>query len=160
MSDANAGTRVAIFVDESLADEVVQGLDREGASDVERHTHEGDQTRILPFIPIVIGATIGVHALAALIISWRDHHQCRTLIDARKDDLEQIIDCRIKDGRIIVVANDGTQVQIIDAPNAFDLTEVLKAGVSSTGDAVKAAAEAAGATVRGPEPAPADPAAS
>jgi hypothetical protein len=148
-------TRVIFFVEESLADEVEQGLLKEGASDIERRTGErGD--RILPLIPIVIGATIGVTALANLVISIRGHSQCRTLIDARKDELEQRIDCRIKDGRIIIVANDGTQVQIIDAPDAFDLTEVLKAGVSSTGDAVKTAAEAAGATTRGPEPADAD----
>jgi hypothetical protein len=153
---AHDSLQVEIFVpDEELAKEFKDELTRQGVQAVEHRKASPDEAedRFFPIVAVVIGAVIGVHALADLILRWRDKHHCRTLIDARKAKVKQELDCRIKDGRIIVIAKDNTKVEIIDVPEAFNLTEVLKAGVSSTGEAVKAAADAAGATARDPEPA-------
>jgi hypothetical protein len=153
MSDVGteATVRVRFLVHEELADQVEQGLREEGATDVERTTEEPG-TRFA-FIPIAIAAVIIAGGVAKLIKSLRAQDDCRTTIDARGDDIETTYDCTIKDGRIIVVAGDNTKVDIIDAPDVFDVTEVLKAAASATGEAVKKAAEAAGGTTLGPEPA-------
>lgn len=152
---AEAVVRVRFLVDDELADEVEQGLREQGGTDVERTTSE--PTERFPFIPVAIAAVIAAGGFAGVIDAIRGRRRCRTMIDARGDDIETTYDCKMKDGRIIVVASDKTQVEIIDAPDAFNLTEVLKAAVSAGGDAVKGAAEAAGATTRGPEPATENP---
>jgi len=154
--DTSESLDVEIFVgDEGLANAFQEELAKQGAQEMEvrKASPEEADTRVFPIIPVVIAAVIGIHALCDLILRWRDKHQCRTLLDARKAKVKQEIDCRIKDGRIIVIAKDKTKVEIVDVPQAFDLTEVLKAGVTSTGEAVKAAAETAGAVATDPEPA-------
>ena len=59
----------------------------------------------------------------------------------------QQLDCSIKDGRIILVTEGDTKVEIVDVPEVLDMSEVLAAALSSGAEAVRAAAERSGARV-------------
>lgn len=111
---------------------------------------------ILPVIPIVIAAVIGVAGLARLIFYIRDKTRCQVIIDARSDTVRHQVDCSIRDGKIVVLTKDGEKVDIQGAPEILDVTEIARAAVSGSADAVKKAADAVGAIVR-TEPVPASP---
>jgi hypothetical protein len=83
---------------------------------------------------------------------WRKGHMCQEIIDAREKPLKREKDCSIRDGRIIVIASDKQKVEIHDVPDSFDLTKVIEAAIKSGGEAVKAAAEAAGGKATQPRP--------
>jgi hypothetical protein len=147
---ANEQLSLRVGIPEDLAAEIKQELTEAGAQDVR---DVDDRRGLLPIIGAVVAAVIGVSALAELIMRWRDKHRCQQLIDARAGEIKQSVNCDIRDGRIIVVTGDNSKVEIVDAPKGIDLTEVLKAAMSGSADAVKKAAEDGGAQVEGPKPA-------
>jgi len=124
-------------------------LDLREAGAEEIHSNAGDEG-ILPIL-IVVGAIAVVTAAADAIERWRKGHQCQQLIDARGDNIVVSKDCTMKNGRIIVVASDNLKVEISDVPDGLDIGKVLEAALSSGADAVKAAAEAAGAKAGDPQ---------
>jgi hypothetical protein len=129
--------------DEEIAAEIREELGKLGAEDV----HEVDQKGILPIIGIVIAGVIGLGGLASLAMWIRGKFGCQQIFDLTGSEPKKTIDCATRDGRIIILAKDGIKVEVIEVPEAFDLTAVLKAGVTAGGDAAKEAAKAAGATV-------------
>jgi hypothetical protein len=134
------------------AEELLKGA---GAGEV-KTTGEG-QEGILPIL-IVVGAIAAVAAAADAIERWRKGNMCQQTIDARKEKLVVSKDCSFKNGRIIVISPDDLKVEIHDVPDGIDISKVLTAALSSGADAVKAAAEAAGAKAGDPQPADPPPA--
>jgi hypothetical protein len=96
-------------------------------------------------ISLTIAAVIGIHAISELILRWKAKRGCQQIIDARQDEIKTEMNCKVKDGRIIVVSRSGEKVEIVEAPQGIDLTEVLKAAASGGAAEVKKAADAAGA---------------
>lgn len=134
--------------DSSEAREVEALLVSYGAENV-RTTGEG--ARGVVFIPIIVGAVIGVTALVDLYERWRKNTMCQEIIEVRKDGSTVIKrDCSIKDGRIIVISPEGMKVEIHDVPDGVDVNKIVEAALKSGADAVKAAAEAVGAKADGP----------
>lgn len=144
--------RVTIVVgeDSKEAREVEQFLADAGASEI--NTTGEDELGIAPIL-IIVGAIAGVTAVADLVRRWIDKTRCQQLIDARGDEIKVTKNCDIKDGRIIVVSADDQKVEIHDVPDGIDVTKILEAALKSGADAVKAAAEAAGAKATDPKPA-------
>lgn len=146
---AMTDVQLRIHVDESEATEIEQSLREVGATDVERVRQDG----ILPIVGIVVAAVIGVSALVDLIQRIRRQHQCQEIVDCRGDEVKIAKNCDRKDGSIVVVSKDKQKVEITDVPDSFDLTEVMKAALTAGADAVKSAADAAGAKAGDPQPA-------
>jgi hypothetical protein len=129
--------------DEALADEIQRWLEDQEAEGIRRREEHG----ILPILPIVIGAVIAAGGLATLVMFIRAKTRCQVLIDARGKTIHKEIDCKIRDGRLIILTKDGEKVEVVEAPEILDLTEITKAALTAGAEAVKAAAEAAGAKV-------------
>ena len=135
------------------ARELAGQLEERGAENV--RTTGGGQGIL--FVPVIVGAVIGVVALADLIERWRRNHMCREIIEVRKDgSVVNRKDCEFRDGRIIAISPEGMQVEVHDVPDGVDVTKVVESALKSGTDAVKAAAEAIGAKVTGPAPASAE----
>jgi hypothetical protein len=125
--------------DEQMAADVQEWLDKNKVPNTP--PPEG----ILPIIPIIIGAAIAVSALVELVKYIRDKNPCLVIIDAQTSPVSTTVDCDDQSGRMVVITKDGSKVDIHDAPRLFDPTEVAKAALTSTADAVKKTAEALGA---------------
>jgi len=123
-------------------------------SEVERELADLDATEVdVPTQPptgfepisITIAAVIGISAISELILRWKAKRGCQQIVDARQDQIKTEMNCKVKDGRIIVLTRSGEEVEIVEAPQGIDLTEVLKAAASGGAAEVKKAADAAGA---------------
>ncbi len=131
--------------DQQVADDVQQWLKDN------KIKYEPPPHAIVPIIPIVIGAALGAAAIAALVEYIRRTHACQQTIDARRTPVVTKTDCSVRNGRVIVITKDNQKVEIHDVPQIFDFTKVAKAALSGAADAVKKAAELAGAkTTVGP----------
>jgi hypothetical protein len=129
--------------DSQLADELERQLADVGASAIHRREEYG----LLPLLPIVLGAVVALSGLSTLVMWIRAKTRCRSIIDVRGGTVSQQLDCSIKDGRIIVVTEGDTKVEIVDVPEVLDMSEVLAAALSSGAAAVREAAERSGARV-------------
>jgi hypothetical protein len=129
--------------DSGLADELERQLQEAGASAIHRREEYG----LLPLLPIVLGAVVALSALSTLVMWIRAKTRCRSIIDVRGGTVAQQLDCSIKDGRIILVTEGDTRVEIVDVPEVLDMSEVLAAALSSGAGAVRAVAERSGARV-------------
>jgi hypothetical protein len=132
--------------DAELADELEQRLVDVGASAIHRREEYG----LLPLLPIVLGAVVALSALSTLVMWIRAKTGCRSIIDVRGGTIAQQVDCKVRDGRIIVVTEGDTKVEIVDVPEVLNMSDVLSAALSSGAEAVKAVAERAGAQVEVP----------
>jgi hypothetical protein len=117
-----------------------------GATDVQVKEPEPG---ILPIVGVVIGVIVA-GAIADLIRHWRRDHECRTLVDARGDEIKMAKNCDFHDG---VVSKDSQKVEISDPPDSLDLNKVVEAALRQGADAVKSIADAAGAHTTSPAPA-------
>jgi hypothetical protein len=138
--------RVAVEIglsDEAMARDIEQWLKKSDASNVTVTEQRG----ILPLIPIVIAAVVGLAGLGSLVAYVLQKFGCQVTLDCRKEPVKKDIDCRIRDGRLIVITKDSMKVEVIEVPKVVDFTEVTKAALTGSADAVKKAAEAAGAKV-------------
>jgi hypothetical protein len=124
-----------------------------GATGIEQSPVAG----VLPLIPIFIGGVVGVTAISDLVNRWRQNHMCQQILEATKDGVKMTKDCSMRNGKIIVVVSDQRRVEIHDVPDGFDATKVVEALLRSDADAVKAAAETAGAKATDPKPGPPNP---
>jgi hypothetical protein len=102
-----------------------------------------------PFVtPIIVTALVTVAAAAAIIDWVRRRTQCQIILDVRQaGTFSKTVDCRVRDGRIIVLAQDGTRVEIHDVPELFDFGAIVDAGLGGGGAAVATAALRGGASV-------------
>ncbi len=137
--------KIRVIFPTSLEDDPALDLTQVGATEV----HVEEPHGVVPLLGIVVGAVIGVNALAELVMRWRDKHRCQQIIDVRGNKIETKVDCDIKDGRITIITSGDDKIEIVEAPNGFDLAGVLKTAISAGGSAAKNAAQAAGATVAG-----------
>jgi hypothetical protein len=153
MSAMTEGVRVRIVVDDSSeARDVESVLEESGASHI--HTSgEGFENKGIVPILIIVGAIAGVAAVADLVMRIRAKTQCQEVIDARQAEIKVTKNCDFRDGRIVVISADSQKVEIHDVPDGLDVTKVLEAALKGGADAVKAAAEAAGAKASDPKPA-------
>jgi hypothetical protein len=150
MADAQDMLKVEIKVDElPELDEVHDDLVAVGATDIEVPP-EG-QT-VLPLL-VIVGAIAGAVALADLIMRLRAKTSCQEIIDARGESVKISKNCDFKDGRIVVISSDAQKVEIHDVPDGIDVTKIVEAALAGGAEAVKAAAEAAGARATEPQPA-------
>jgi hypothetical protein len=143
---------VAIMVDDvDKAHELERLLLSEGAQDVQVSKSDS-KVEGLAFIPIIVGAVIGVSALVDVYVRWRKNHMCQEIIDARdKGKPEITVNCDIKDGRIIVLLPEG-KIEIHEVPDGVNIADLLQTALSAGAEAVKTAAEKIGAKVDGPKP--------
>jgi hypothetical protein len=140
---ATQGAPVSIRLDDrQLADELAESLRLMG-SDVEMTEERG----ILPILPFVVAAVLGAAGMAQIWMFIRGKTQCQIIVDARGDSIKKEIDCRIKDGRIIVLTKDAERIEIVDAPPAIDFTGITQAVLTGGADSVVDAVEKAGAKV-------------
>jgi hypothetical protein len=102
-----------------------------------------------PFItPIVVTAIVSAGALASIVEWLRKRTQCQIVLDARQPaSITKTVDCRVRDGRIIVLASDGTRVQVVDVPELFDFNALIHASLTGGSDAIASAALEGGASV-------------
>jgi hypothetical protein len=107
-----------------------------------------EERGIVPLLPFVLAGLLAINSIASLIMWVRSKTTCRTIIDARDDELRTDIDCRIRDGRIIVIANDDTRVEVTDAPPMLDLTKVLASALGGTAASMVSVLETTGASAR------------
>lgn len=146
---AAAAVRVRIQVDdEHEAREIAAVLRVAGATRVGRLRHEGS----LPVVGTVVMADAPVDTLAAVAQRWRAAHGCRETLDCRDGAVRLTKDSSRQDGSIVVVAADRRLVYVTDVPAAIDLTALATAALHEGADAVRRAAEAAGATASEPQP--------
>lgn len=142
MSDTNEA-RVSFSIgldDGEVADDLQNWLTENGATELSREMRKG----ILPIIPIVIGGSIAAAAIAQLVIRIRDNYECQQLFDFRSNGIKHVVDCRFKNGKILIIADKDQQVEITEAPDILDFTEIAKTAATAGADAAKAAVEAAG----------------
>jgi hypothetical protein len=138
--------------DADQARELEQLLQDAGAQEVETREADPGEVRGLAFIPIIIGAVIGVTALVDVYLRWRRNHMCQEIIDVRKEDKPVITkNCEIKDGRIIVLLPEG-KIEIHEVPDGVNVGDVIKAAINAGAEAAKAVAEKLGVKVEGPKP--------
>jgi hypothetical protein len=137
--DEQIRIKVGVF-EEEVGNELETVLRNHGATDIDIQTQHG----ILPIIPIVIAASIGIAALAQVIITGRREMQCQQIIDARVTPLEHRIVCNIKNGKIIVLTKDDEKVEIVDVPELLDFTKFGEAIAKGNADVLKALVESAG----------------
>lgn len=141
----DTGQRVEFrFADPAMADELEAHLAEQGVTDVERRTEEG----VIPLLlPIVVGAALGGGALTGIILWIREKFGCLMVVDARGDGEPKISQhCEDRHGRVILIAADDAKIELQDVPPVFDFTAVAKAVIEGGAEAVKEAAESAGAT--------------
>ena len=138
-SELPVAFRIGI-ADEALANEIEAWLETNGGSDLEVQDLHG----LLPLIPIVIGGSIAAAAITSLIFYIRSKGECQQLFDFRSGEIKHHIDCRFKNGRIIVIADNNQQVEISDVPSAINFTEIAKTAITAGADAAKGAIEAMG----------------
>jgi len=132
------------LADDQLANELEQWLTEYGVDNLSRREEFG----VLPLLPIVVGAFIGLAGLASLVMWIRSKTACQVLIDVRGKKIQKEIDCSIRDGRIILVTKGNVKVQLVEIPQLLDMEKVLTAAISANAEAVKSVAEAAGARVQ------------
>jgi hypothetical protein len=144
MVDADAPqVQVSIGTDSAERAGVYESdLKAAGATSVATHDHS-NENGILPIIAIVVGAVVVAGAISDLIRKWKDHGQPEQIISYHDGKVDvQIVD-KIHNGKIIVVADKDTVVQIDDLPDSVNITDIAKAAVSagagSASDAVKKA---------------------
>jgi hypothetical protein len=129
--------------DPELARDAEQWLVSHEAARVSRR----EQLGILPIAPIVLAATVALPLLSALVMWVRSKTRCQVIVDARGEKVVSDVDCRVRDGRVIVLTAGDTKVQLTDIPELFDMTKVVSAALLGDASAVKAAATDAGAKV-------------
>ena len=86
-------------------------------------------------------------ALVQLLMWIRSKTMCQIVIDATGPSISKQIDCRVRDGRLIVLARENVRVEVKDLPLAVDLTEVVKAALGGDAASIQSAAEAVGGNV-------------
>ena len=139
--------RIEIRVDSPEASqEVATYLKEQGAGDIEQSEDVG----IVPVIglPFVIAALVGAAGLASIVVYIARTFGCMVVVDARGDDIKVNRHCEIRGGRVILVAGEKTKIEVSEISPLFDFTAVAKTAVEQGAEAAKAAAEAAGATVK------------
>jgi len=130
--------------DRRVARNVARELNRLGAASVEFGQGRG----VDPHLPLTIFATVSsVAVIGSLALSWVQRRGCQVILDVRGGKVRKEVDCRVRDGRLIIIAVDGISVQITDAPQLVDLTSIINAAITAGSDAVKALATASGARV-------------
>jgi hypothetical protein len=127
---------VKLTVPSDMIEELKGELAEAGASDIEAPEFKAG----FAIIPVAIAAVLAVSALGDLIMRIRAKRQCRQIIDARGDEVKTKVDCDIKDGRIVVIARSGDEVEIADVPDGVDIAKVIEAAMAGGGDDVKKAA--------------------
>jgi hypothetical protein len=151
MSATHDAFQVELVVDQvSELEGARQDLEEAGATKV--HVPDDGGQDILPIL-VVIGVIAGITALADLVMRIRAKTSCQEIIDARDGKVKISKNCDFKDGKIIVISGDDQKVEVHDVPDGFDVTKVVEAALKGGADAVKAAAEAAGAKATDPKPA-------
>ena len=114
-----------------------------GASDVQV-TDNTDKFGILPLIPIVIAAVIGIDALVDIIRKWRLEHQSEQIISYKDGKVEVRIVEEIKNGKIIILADKGTAIDVEKVPDNIDMAAVAKAALAEGADIAKEMIDMAG----------------
>lgn len=131
------------LADNDLADDIESWLQEHDASGVARLEQRG----LFPLLPLVVAGVVAGTVIVQLVMHIRDKTRCQVLIDARSQKIHKEIDCRVRDGRLIVLTSDRFKVQISDGGKLLDMTEVVTAALSGGWEAVSKAAEALGAHV-------------
>lgn len=143
MEDAGPRQRIQLaFADPVMAAEARAWLEANGGQDIETRELQG----ILPVaLPIIVGAAIAAGAVAGIVAFLRQKFACLLVVDAREATPKISTDCSDRNGRTILIAPKDVQIELSDVPPVFDFTAVAKAAIEGGADAVKSAAEAAGA---------------
>ena len=131
-SDSNIPFEV-VFREASLVPEATAELSAAGEMDIRLPEEKG----FFPIVPVVIACVIGISGIAALIAWVVSKRRCQVILDARTEPIRKEIDCRIRDGRLIILTKDGERVEIVEVPPAIDFTEIAKAAVTGGASLVK-----------------------
>ena len=131
------------LADQDLAREAEAWLAEHDASNIRLR----EQLGVVPLLPLALLATVAIPTLAALFMWIRSKTGCQVIVDARGEKIVTDVDCRSRDGRVIVVTKDDTRVQLTDVPELFDMNKVITAALTGGADLVRDAAKLAGATV-------------
>jgi hypothetical protein len=119
-----------------MIEEMRGELAKAGATDIEAPEPKAG----FAIIPVTIAAVLAVSALADIVMRIRAKRQCRQIIDARGDEVKTKLDCDVKDGRIVVIASSGDEIEIADVRDGVDIAKVIEAAMAGGGDEVKKAA--------------------
>jgi molybdopterin/thiamine biosynthesis adenylyltransferase len=144
MNATNNLVSVQIETDTHDQSDAIQAYLREaGASDIEV-TDNTDKVGFLPLIPIVIAAVIGIDALVDIIRKCRIERQPEQVISYKDGKVNIRIVKGIKNGKIIILADKGTVVDVEKIPDNIDMTEVAKAALTVGADIAKEMIDKAG----------------
>lgn len=127
------------FSDLVLADEA-KGLLGEGEGQLE----DVEVAGILPIVGAVIAGAIAAAAVTKIVTHIIQTRQCQQIIDARSGKVEVTVNCEIRNGRIIFIADKDQQLVVTEVPDVFNATDVAKQALTEGASVAKAAIEAAG----------------
>ncbi len=142
-----AERRIEIRVDSSGAsDEVAAYLAEQGAVGIE----QSEEVGVLPVIglPFVIAALVGTAGLTSIVVWIITHFGCLVVIDARGEDVKVNRHCEDRSGRVILVADEKTKIEVSNVPPLINFTDIVKTAVEKGAGAAKTAAEAAGGVAK------------
>jgi hypothetical protein len=146
MNDSIELIQIHIGTDsDDRADTLQEWLRGVGATDITDNKGEL-QVQVFPLILIVIGGAIAGGKALDFVRNWRLEHQSEQIITYRDGRVDiQIID-KIKNGKIIILADEGTVVEVEKVPDNVDLTAVAKAAITQGADAARDMINKAGGT--------------
>jgi hypothetical protein len=111
-----------------LASEMAAWLTDEGATEVTLVRERGIVD--LQTLEYVISALFGIAGLAQVALWVRDKTGCRTIYDVRHKRILTEVDCRIRDGKIVIFAKGG-KITIHDPDKLVDFDRVIQTAIKS-----------------------------
>ncbi|MBK8448240.1 MAG: hypothetical protein IPL41_16560 [Micropruina sp.] len=117
-------------------------LESRGAEVTVQNPPPGAQ--VFPFVPVILGAVLAAAAVLDFVEWWRASHQFEQII-TYKDGVLHVEIVPVKNGKIIVLADKDTVVELEGTDPLLDLTAIAKAALSGGAEAAATVARAAGA---------------
>jgi len=133
------------LIETDLANETVSWLKHNGVTEVNQSNYHSLDPMVFPMI--ITGVIAGAGIVTSLISWLRRQRRCLLIIDAR-ESIKMIFDCTEREGRTIVIARDGTRVEVVEPGELLDFGDVVKAAITQGAESAVRIAESAGASAR------------
>jgi nucleoside-triphosphatase len=89
-------------------------------------------SRTLEMLPqLLITGSCGIAVILSALEWLRSKTRCQVVLDVRGGKVRKSVDCRVRDGRIMVIGEAGTSVDLHEVPPLLDLGSVIAAAMQS-----------------------------